>query len=51
MPIPLIDLNVPTPPDTDDEIDNDIDFTISDSQLVEELLSTLQQQIQELMIQ
>ena len=36
MPSPLIDLNVPTPPDTDDEIDNDIDFTISDSQLVEE---------------
>ena len=35
MPSSLIDLNVPTPPDTDDEIDNDIDFTISDSQLVE----------------
>ena len=35
MPSPLIDLNVPTPPDTKDEIDDDIDFTISDSQLVE----------------
>ena len=35
MPSLLIDLHVPTPPDTDDEIDNDIHFTISDSQLVE----------------
>ena len=35
MPHPLLDLNVPTPPDTEDEIDDDIDFTISDSQLVE----------------
>ena len=30
-PDPLIDLNIATPPDTDDEID----FTITDSQLVE----------------
>ena len=35
MPSPLIDLNVLSPPDNDDEIDNDIDFTISDAQLVE----------------
>ena len=35
MPNPLIDLNVPTPPDTKDEIDDDTDFTITDSQLVE----------------
>ena len=35
MPHPLLDLNVPALPDTEDEIDDDIDFTISDSQLVE----------------
>ena len=49
-PNPLIDLNIATLPDTDDkmdgEIDNDIDFTITNSQLVEgndtNLLLTLQ---------
>ena len=38
-PNPLIDLNIAAPPDTDDKMDgeivNDIDFTITDSQLVE----------------
>ena len=35
-PNPLIDLNIATPPDTEDEMDDDdIDFTIADSQLVE----------------
>ena len=38
-PNPLIDLNIATPPKTDDEmddeIDKDVDFTITDSPLVE----------------
>ena len=35
-PNPLIALNMATPPDTEDEMDDDnIDFTIADSQLVE----------------
>ena len=34
-PNPLIDLDIATPPDSDDEIYDDIDFTITDSQLVE----------------
>ena len=32
---PLLDLNKTTSPDAEDEIDDNIDFTISDSQLVE----------------
>ena len=31
----MIDLDIATPPDSDDEIYDDIDFTITDSQLVE----------------
>ena len=35
-PDPLIDLNIATTPDTDDEMEDDINFNITDSQLVQE---------------
>ena len=38
---PLIDLNIATPPDSEHEMDDNINFTITDSELVDGMILVL----------